>query len=76
MAQATHRHHKWATSNEVEVLIDIPTLIRHGSEDGIISPECREVLAKEVPNSTLVLILQASHLFILEKPLDMAGSIR
>lgn len=75
MAKATHRHHKWGTSNDLEILTGIPTLVLHGSEDGIISPACSEVLGKEIPQSEVVLIPKASHLLMLEKPHEMATSV-
>jgi pimeloyl-ACP methyl ester carboxylesterase len=75
MAKATHRHHKWATSDELGVMKDTPTLILHGTEDGIISPANSEVLGKEIPNSKVVLIPKASHLLMLEKPGEMAKAI-
>jgi pimeloyl-ACP methyl ester carboxylesterase len=75
MAQATHRNHKWATSDDAKVLHHVPTLVIHGTEDGIISPQCSELIAKELPMSKLVLIEKASHLIMLEQPVEMASNL-
>jgi len=75
MAKATHRHHKWATTEDLDVLKALPTLILHGSEDGIISPQNSEIMAKKLPKSKLVYIPKASHLVMLEQPVQMATAI-
>jgi pimeloyl-ACP methyl ester carboxylesterase len=74
-AKATHRHHKWATSEDVRLLQNIPTLVVHGTEDGILSPQCSEEIVKEIPNSQLRLISKASHLVMLEQPTEMANAV-
>lgn len=76
MAKATHRHHKWATSEDTKILEGIPALIIHGTEDGILSPQCGEDIAKELrPTSQLRLIRKASHLVMLEQPTEMANAL-
>lgn len=75
MAKATHRHHKWATGEDAEILKDVPVLVIHGTEDGILSPQCSETIAKIFPKSKLVLISKASHLVMLEQPLEMANTL-
>ena len=75
MAKATHRHHKWATSEDLKSLLNIPVLVIHGTEDGILSPQCSEEIAKELPNASLILIEKASHLVMLEQPTKMANAL-
>lgn len=74
-AKATHRHHKWATTNELGALEQIPTLVLHGSEDAVINPQCSQIISATLPHSKLVFIDKASHLVMLEQPAKMASEI-
>ena len=74
-AKATHRHHKWATTNDILVLEKVPILILHGAEDAVISPQSSQVISAALPQSELVFVEKASHLVMLEQPEKMAAEI-
>jgi len=48
--------------------IETPTLVIGATEDPIKPPRCSQYLADSIPNSQLVIIEQAGHLMMLEKP--------
>lgn len=48
--------------------IDVPTLIMHGKQDGIIPSSEAEAMAKAIPDSQLHLVEHAGHLPNLEQP--------
>ncbi len=48
--------------------IALPTLVLCGLDDALTPPKYSEFLAKEIPNAQLVLIPDAGHMVMLEKP--------
>ena len=48
--------------------IQAPTLILHGTEDGVVDPRNAEVLERAIPNSRVVMFPGAGHLFFWEEP--------
>jgi len=55
--------------------IGTPTLVIGASEDPIKPPRCSQYLAARIPNSQLVIIEQAGHLMMLEKPQQVNAHI-
>jgi pimeloyl-ACP methyl ester carboxylesterase len=52
-----------------------PTLVLAGDDDPIIPLVNGRILAWRIPNSTLHVVRGGGHLFILERPAEMAGLI-
>lgn len=73
VAQAYHRHMEWAgedhVKNSIAALGNVPTLILHGADDGVIPVECGQHLHNLLlPKSEFVVIDRASHLVMIEQP--------
>ena len=68
LARNYHRNMHWATVDDLHTIRKIPALIIHGKEDGILPLECGQHLADQLPQSTLLVVDQASHLVMLEQP--------
>ncbi len=49
-------------------LLDVPTLVLCGEEDGMVPPENSRQIADRIPGATLRLIPECGHLPMLEKP--------
>jgi pimeloyl-ACP methyl ester carboxylesterase len=52
-----------------------PTLVLAGDDDPLVPLVNGRILAWRIPNATLHVIKQAGHLFILERPDDIAGLV-
>jgi|ERR1044072_4128244 pimeloyl-ACP methyl ester carboxylesterase len=48
--------------------IQIPTLVIHGETDELVPPENGRLIAELIPNAKLVLLPEASHIFVTDKP--------
>ena len=48
--------------------IRVPTLVIHGETDQLVPPENGRILARAIPNAQLVLLPQASHIFLTDQP--------
>jgi pimeloyl-ACP methyl ester carboxylesterase len=48
-------------------MINSRTLVIHGSHDGLLMPECGEILARSIPGSSLYICDDASHSVFREK---------
>lgn len=48
--------------------IQIPTLIIHGETDELVPPENGRMIAELIPNSKLVMLANASHIFFTDQP--------
>ncbi|MEW6128378.1 MAG: alpha/beta fold hydrolase [Acidobacteriota bacterium] len=48
--------------------INVPTLVIHGETDELVPPENGQMLADLIPNARLVMIPDASHIFVTDKP--------
>jgi 3-oxoadipate enol-lactonase len=48
--------------------ITVPTLVIHGKSDALVPPGNGELIAKRIPCAKLVLIDNASHLFLTDQP--------
>lgn len=68
LARNYHRNMHWATIDYLDTIREVPALIIHGKDDGILPLECGQFLADQLPLSTFVIIDQASHLVMLEQP--------
>lgn len=68
IARNYHRNMHWATVDDVNSIREVPALIIHGRDDGILPLECGHHLAEQLPTSTFVVVDQASHLVMLEQP--------
>jgi pimeloyl-ACP methyl ester carboxylesterase len=55
--------------------ITVPTLILCGTDDALTPPKYSEYLSAEIRGSELVLIPDAGHLLMLEKPLETNRAI-
>jgi pimeloyl-ACP methyl ester carboxylesterase len=53
---------------EVLPSIELPVLILHGENDGVMSIGCGEYLAYHLPNSTLEIIPEVDHGFLRDRP--------
>jgi pimeloyl-ACP methyl ester carboxylesterase len=47
--------------------ITAPTLVIHGKSDALVPPGNGELIAKRIPGAKLVLLEQASHLFLTDQ---------
>jgi len=56
--------------------ITCPTLVLCGAEDRMTPPRYAEYLARHIPNARLVIIPQAGHMVMLEKPEAVAQALR
>jgi len=45
-----------------------PTLVVHGEHDDLVPPENARILASAIPGSTLVMLPDASHVFLTDQP--------
>ncbi len=68
LARNYHRNMQWATVDDIHSIRDVPALIIHGKDDGVLPLECGQHLADQLPMSTFVVVDQASHLVMLEQP--------
>jgi 3-oxoadipate enol-lactonase len=57
-------------------LIQCPTLVMHGLEDGLIPPKNGRILADNIPHAQLVELKNASHWLPTEQPVRCALEIR
>jgi pimeloyl-ACP methyl ester carboxylesterase len=55
--------------------IAVPTLVMHGTEDAVIDVENARILAERIPNSELVLLEGAGHLYHSEQPDRVDGVV-
>lgn len=55
--------------------IEKPTLILCGTEDKMTPPKYSKLLHEQIPNSELTLIEGAGHMFMLEKPHEVAEAV-
>ena len=72
MAKAYHRHHQWATTDECTVMRGVPVMIMHGKDDGILPVEAGIHLADVVNAAHIIIVDEASHQVLEEKPADVA----
>lgn len=66
--KAYHRQAVWLKVEDFGVLQELPTLVVHGADDGIIPIECARKIACLLPKSELNVINNASHLVMVEQP--------
>jgi pimeloyl-ACP methyl ester carboxylesterase len=55
-------------SRERLAQIRVPTLIIHGDTDELVPPENGRLIAELIPNSKLVMVKNASHIFMTDQP--------
>jgi 3-oxoadipate enol-lactonase len=48
--------------------IQVPTLVIHGETDELVPPENGKMIAELIPNARLVILPEASHIFVTDKP--------
>jgi pimeloyl-ACP methyl ester carboxylesterase len=48
--------------------IQVPTLVIHGETDELVPPENGRMISELIPNAKLVLLPEASHIFVTDKP--------
>lgn len=75
MAKGYHRHMKFATEEDLDVVRSLPALVVHGVDDGVISVKCGQHLANQLPKSKLVVVEKASHLVTIEQPDEVAQAV-
>ncbi len=56
--------------------IDVPTLVIHGEQDTVVSPETGRMLADSIPGARLVLIPDAGHVSNQEQPAAFNAAVR
>ena len=56
--------------------ISCPTIVIGGSEDRRTTPAAHEVLAREIPGSSLVMIADAAHFTMLEQPRKVSEALQ
>ncbi len=56
--------------------IEHPTLVIVGTADQLTPPKYARFLAEHIPNARLVLVEDASHMVMLERPLEVTGAVR
>ena len=56
--------------------IQAPTLILHGTEDGVVDPRNAAVLERSIPNSRVVMFPGTGHLFFWEEPERFVAVVR
>jgi pimeloyl-ACP methyl ester carboxylesterase len=76
MAKAYHVHQQWATKEECVALQErIPVLGIHGREDKVLPLEAGMCLADAVKAKEFIVVEEASHQIMQEKPNDVAKHI-
>lgn len=55
--------------------ITVPVLVVCGGEDRLTPPKYSQHLAQKIPNSSLVLVENAGHMVMLEKPAEVAAEL-
>jgi pimeloyl-ACP methyl ester carboxylesterase len=55
--------------------IDVPTLILHAKNDLVIAPEACQILAREIPDSKLIIYSSGGHFFLHRNPLMIARDV-
>jgi len=56
--------------------IEHPTLVIAGTADQLTPPKYARFLTEHIPNARLVLVEDASHMVMLERPLEVTGAVR
>ncbi len=56
--------------------IEHPTLVIVGTADQLTPPKYARFLTEHIPNARLVLVEDASHMVMLERPLEVTGAVR
>ena len=56
--------------------IEAPTLVIAGTADQLAPPKYARFLTEHIPNARLVLVEDASHMVMLERPLEVTGAVR
>jgi len=57
----------WPGSHDRLGAITVPTLVIHGETDQLVPPENGRELARAIPNASLVLLPNASHIFLTDQ---------
>jgi pimeloyl-ACP methyl ester carboxylesterase len=57
----------WAGTHARLGTITAPTLVIHGETDELVPPENARVVARAIPNATLVMLPHASHIFLTDQ---------
>ena len=63
-------------ARDVLATIAVPTLVLHGVDDILSSPERNRMIADAVPGAELVAIEGAAHFPLLEKPAEVTAALR
>ncbi|GAX16864.1 abhydrolase domain-containing protein 8 [Fistulifera solaris] len=75
LAKNYHRNMQWATVDDIQSIRNVPALIIHGKDDGVLPLECGQHLADQLPMATFVVVDSASHLVMLEQPEQVGEEI-
>lgn len=73
-AKAYHKHHQFASLKEAKSLHQLPVLLIHGQDDGIIPLAGGQHLA-DVLQTKCVVISEASHQVMQEQPMEVEEAI-
>jgi 3-oxoadipate enol-lactonase len=65
----------WGGAHDRLKDIATPTLVVHGETDRLVPPENGRILARAIPNARLVMLPQASHIFMTDQPDAARGAI-
>jgi pimeloyl-ACP methyl ester carboxylesterase len=57
----------WGGALDRLTAITVPTLVIHGETDQLVPPENGRILARAIPNATLVMLPHASHIFLTDQ---------
>jgi 3-oxoadipate enol-lactonase len=57
----------WPGSHDRLSTVAAPTLVIHGETDQLVPPENGRMLARAIPNASLVLLPHASHIFLTDQ---------
>ena len=58
---------KWAGSLGRLGGVSVPTLVIHGETDALVPPDNARILARAIPQATLVMLPRASHIFMTDQ---------
>ncbi|PRY43378.1 alpha/beta fold hydrolase [Umezawaea tangerina] len=62
-------------NTDVLAAVDVPAVVLHGLDDGVVAPSAAEHNAAAIPGARLVLLPDTAHLPFLERPAEFAAAL-
>ncbi|WNV91074.1 alpha/beta hydrolase [Umezawaea sp. Da 62-37] len=62
-------------NTDVLAAVDVPVVVLHGLDDGVVAPSAAEHNANAIPGAELVLLPGTGHLPFLERPAEFAAAL-